>query len=318
VEEKIVKIFKENADSYVSGEELSKRLGVTRTSIWKHIENLRRLGYEIDATPHLGYRLTGVPDKFLPQEITLGLGTKIIAKFVYSFTTAESTNELAYKFAEEGKPDGTVVLAEKQTKGKGRMGRKWVSPEGGIYLSLILRPELPPNQTPKITLLAAIGVARALRSHCNIAGLIKWPNDILVGSKKICGILTELKAEQDTTQFLIIGIGVNVNIDKKDLPQGSTSVSNELGETVSKVKLAQNILRELELQYNIFKKKGFDSIRTEWRNLSAMLGKRVKVKSHKGAIEGQASDIDDNGSLVVRLDNGFLEKITAGDVILLR
>ena len=318
MEEKILKIFKQRPGSYVSGEELSKMLGVSRTSIWKHIENLRKTGYEIAAIPHLGYRLTKIPDEFLPQEISSDLGTKFIGGKIHSFKAVESTNDLAYRMAEEGAAEGTVVLTGEQTGGKGRMGRRWTSPRGGAYLSLILKPKLLPAETPKITLLAAVGVANAIRKSSGLNCLIRWPNDILICSKKICGILTEMKAEQDTTQFLIIGIGVNINTASKSLPAGATSVSQELNRDVSKVELTKQVLREIEAQYNLFNKEGFSAIKNQWRNLSAILGKRVKITSQAGVIEGQASDIDNSGALLVRLDSGFTEKVTSGDVVLLR
>ncbi len=318
MEEKIIELFKKCTNSHVSGEELSKKLGVSRTSIWKHMENLRKLGYDIEATPHLGYRLLETPDKFLPHEISWELGTKLIGKMIHSFKSTKSTNDLAYKMAEEGAAEGTCVFAEEQTKGKGRMSRLWVSEKGGIYVSIILKPKMLPSETPKITLVAAVAVANALRRSTGLDFLIKWPNDIYINGKKACGILTEMKAEQDTTQFLIIGIGVNVNQDKKHLPPHATSVSLELGKQIFKVDLAKKILKEIEKQYLLFKKQGFKPIKTEWRDLSAVLGKRVKITSLKGVIEGQAQDIDDTGALVVRLDNGFLEKIFAGDVLLAR
>jgi len=318
MEEKIINIFKEKKNSYVSGEDLSKKLGVSRTSIWKHIEHLREIGYGIEALPHLGYRLTKIPDKFIPHEISFELGTKLIGRKIHSFNTALSTNDLAYKLAEEGAPEGEVVLAEEQTKGKGRMGRSWISHKGGIYMSVIFRPKLTPVEAPKMTLIAAVSVANAIRKYCGLSCLIKWPNDILIDSKKICGILTEMKAEQDTTQFLIIGIGVNVAIDLKALPATATSIAGELHKKVSKIELVKEILREIEKQYTLFSKSGFSAAKKEWCNLSATLGKRVKIKSASGSIEGQATDIDESGALMVRLDNGFLEKVTTGDVILVR
>ena len=316
VDEKIIKIFKANTGSYVSGEDLSKKLGVSRTSIWKHIESLRKIGYEIDAVPHLGYQLTKAPDMFIPHEISTDLGTKFIGKSLHSFKSTGSTNDFAYRLAEEGAPEGTVVLAEEQAKGRGRMGRQWLSPKGGIYLSLILRPKLLPSQAPEITLVAAVSVANAIRKASGINCLIKWPNDILVGPKKISGILTEMKAEQDSTRFVIVGIGVNVNIESRKLPHNASSISHELNGCVSKVEVVKEILRETERQYNLFNKKGFKAIKVQWKNLSAVLGKHVKIRSLSGVIEGQASDIDDSGALMVRLDNGFLERVTAGDVII--
>ena len=230
MEEKILKVLKESNSGYVSGEDLSKGLNVTRASVWKHVENLRRIGYEIEAQPHLGYRLVSIPDKLLAHEIKWGLKTKILGKIIYTYEKVSSTNDRACQIAEEGGEEGTVIVAEQQSKGKGRMGRSWSSPRGGIYLSVILRPKLIPTEVSKLTLVAALSVAQTIRDTAGLRALIKWPNDILVGKKKLCGILTELKAEQDMTSFVILGIGINVNTRKSLLPENSTSISEESDE----------------------------------------------------------------------------------------
>jgi len=318
MEEKILKVLKESKSGHVSGEEFSKSLGVTRASIWKHIENLRNIGYDIEAQPHLGYRLISIPDKLLSHEIRWGLKTKIIAKSVYSYDTIGSTNNRAYQLAEEGAQEGTVVIAEQQISGKGRIGRRWSSPKGGIYMSLILRPKLMPTEISKLTLVAAVSVAQTIRSATGLECLIKWPNDILIGRHKLCGILTELKAEQDLTMFVILGIGINVNTRPSLLPKNATSISKELGEDYSKVDLAKKLLKNVESHYTLFKENKFNSIIDEWKDLSATLGKRVKITDKAHTVEGQAIDIDEGGALVVRLDSGFNERVLAGDVILVR
>ncbi len=318
MEEKILRILKDSRNGYVSGEEFSKKLGVTRASIWKHIESLRHIGYEIEAQPHLGYRLIKIPDKLLADEITWNLKTKFLGKKIYYYETIGSTNDRAYELAEEGAPEGTIVVAEEQTKGKGRMGRKWSSPKGGIYLSLILRPKLVPTEISKLTLVAAVSVAQTIRQATGLSALIKWPNDILIDKNKLCGILTELKAEQDQTSFVILGVGINVNTKSSLLPKNATSISKELGRDFSKVDLARMLLKSIEDHYILFKENKFRDIINEWRNLSAMLGSRVKIMDKARTIEGQARDIDEGGALVVRLDTGFNERILAGDVTLVR
>lgn len=318
MEEKILRILKDSRNGYVSGEEFSKKLGVTRASIWKHIESLRHIGYEIEAQPHLGYRLIKIPDKLLADEITWNLKTKFLGKKIYYYETIGSTNDRAYELAEEGAPEGTIVVAEEQTKGKGRMGRKWSSPKGGIYLSLILRPKLVPTEISKLTLVAAVSVAQTIRQATGLSALIKWPNDILIDKNKLCGILTELKAEQDQTSFVILGVGINVNTKSSLLPKNATSISKELGRDFSKVDLARMLLKSIEDHYILFKENKFRDIINEWRNLSAMLGSRVKIMDKARTIEGQAIDIDEGGALVVRLDTGFNERILAGDVTLVR
>jgi len=319
MDDKILNIFRSSNGEFISGEEISEKLKISRAAVWKHIEQLRKEGYEITGEPHVGYRLTGTPDKLTPQEISHKLGTKIIGRKVYSYETTDSTNDVAHRLAQSGSPEGTAVFSEGQSKGRGRMGREWVSPKGkGIYFSFILRPDLSPAEAPKITLMSAVAVALAIRKVTHLGALIKWPNDILINDRKACGILTEMSAEVNTVRYIILGIGINVNTAKADLPKEATSLKMETGEEVPRVELAQEILRELERQYHIFKEKGFKKIIEEWKGLSHTLGEEIKITCHGRKVEGTASDLDASGALVVRLDNGFTEHITAGDVIMVR
>ncbi len=318
MDERILAIFRERDES-VSGEELSRLLGVSRSAIWKHIEKLRDVGYDIVAHPHRGYRLLHIPDKLLPAEIMWRLNTRFIGRRIYSYERVDSTMDIAYQLAEDNAPEGVVVFSEEQSLGRGRMGRNWVSLKGkGIYLSLILRPKIPLLEAPKITLLVAVGVAQAIRKISGLATLIKWPNDILISNKKVCGILTELSAELDRVNFLILGVGINVNTTKDTLPKEATSVKEELGRSVSRIDLTKEVLRQVEKYYSLFKQKRFASIVREWKDLSAILGSRIEVICQGKKIEGQAQDIDSHGALVVRLDSGFLEHIWAGDVLKVR
>jgi len=317
--EKILEIFKTRPEGYVSGEELSTFLQVSRAAIWKHIEKLRKEGYRIDAVPHLGYKLVSMPDKLLQEELQWNLSTQIVGKKILSYSSVDSTNTIAYKLGEEGLEEGSVIVAEEQKKGKGRLGREWISPKGvGIYLSCILRPHILPVEVPKITLLAAVAVTKAIREVSGLNVVIKWPNDILLGRKKICGILTELRAEQDTVNFVVIGIGINVNTEKNDLPKEATSLKEEADKQIPRVELAKAVMQQLESHYLKFKKQGFEPIIDEWRDFSGILGARVKVISQNKGIEGQAQDIDNTGALIIRLDNGMLERVLAGDVRLVR
>jgi len=319
LDEKILKILRSNQDSYVSGEEICKTAGVSRTAIWKHMERLRTDGYEIDASPHLGYRLVTVPDSLIPSEIKWNLKTKILGKEVISYNKLGSTNDLAYELAEKNAKEGTVVFAEEQTKGKGRHGRNWVSPpKSGIYFSVILKPAIPPSEIPRITLLSAVSVAKAIRAASGLEAMIKWPNDVLVHGKKLCGILTEMKAEQDKIDFVIVGIGINVNAAIKNLPKGATSIKEELHAAISRVELARKILEILDENYLKFKKEGFDPIIDEWKALTEMLGARIKISLPNRTFEGLAHDIDADGSLLVRLDSGIVEKVSSGDVVMVR
>lgn len=319
MEEKILRLFKERPDAFLSGEQISSSLNISRTAVWKHIEKLRTLGYEFDAVPHLGYRLKKIPDKLYPQEIGFALKTRTIGNEIIYYDSIDSTNTVAYDLAKKGAQEGLIVLAEGQTKGKGRLSREWVSPkQKGIYMSIILRPEMTPFQAPKITLLAAVSTALSIREYSRIPALIKWPNDILVNQKKIGGILTEMEAEADSVNFLILGIGINVNIKISELPKGASSIFEERGAKVSRVELVKVILEKLDENYGLFRRDGFSPIKREWRNLSATLGKRVRASCMHRCIEGEAIDIDTDGALKIRLDNGFYEKVMAGDLLVLR
>ncbi len=324
LDEKILNVLRHNKDSYVSGEELCKLAGISRAAIWKHIEKLRLEGYEIEALPHLGYKLIAIPDSLIPSEIKWKLKTKVFGRSVISYRKVDSTNIVAYELAEKGMKEGTVILADEQVKGKGRHGRHWSSPsKGGIYMSCILRPSIAPNEISRITLLAAVAVAQAIRDVTSLEVTIKWPNDIMIDQKKLCGILTEMKAEQDRVDFVILGIGINVNIPTKQLPKGAISIKEELrhrGEKISlsRVELTKKVLERLEEYYNLMKIEGFEPIIEIWKGFSAMIGSRVKVCFRGKTFEALAHDIDPDGALVVRTESGVLEKISSGDVIMVR
>lgn len=318
MQQKIIEFLK-NSDGYLSGEEISKALEISRTAIWKHIEELREEGYEIAAVPHLGYKLVSSPDKLFPSEIQFNLGTKILGKKIVYYDAVASTMDIAFNLGVDKAPEGTVVIAEGQTKGRGRLGRSWASPKGkGIYLSIILRPQFAPTETAKLTLLCAVALCEAIKKATGLQPAIKWPNDILIHHKKVAGILTELSAEVDRVKFVVIGVGLNVNAKADSLPAGATSLRSELKKQVSRVEMAKEILREVEKWYLCLQDKGFPPIAARWRELSATLNKRVKVVDPSGPIEGEAVDIDKDGGLLIRSDTGVLIKRMAGDVVQVR
>ncbi len=311
--------FLRNSAGYLSGEEISRALKISRAGIWKHIHELRNEGYEIIAVPHLGYKLASVPDKLFPAEIQSNLHTKILGRKIHHFEMVSSTMDIAFDLGIKGEEEGTLILSEGQNRGRGRMSRSWVSPKGkGVYLSLILRPRLLPNEAPKLTLLAGVAVSEAIRKITGLAALIKWPNDILIEERKVGGILTELSAEIDKVKFAVLGIGINVNTKRAFLPAGASSLKEELGGMVSRTELVKQILKEIEAYYLLFGRQGFAPIAWQWKQLSSTIGKRIKVASRKNIIEGEAVDIDNDGALLIRKDSGFIARVISGDVVRVR
>lgn len=261
-------------------------------------------------------------EKLLPDKIKQRLKTKTIGKKIVTYEETGSTNDIAHILADAGEKEGSCIFAEKQTKGRGRLGRHWISPRGtGIYLSIILRPKINPHEAPRITLVAAVAIAKALKKACGKQVSIKWPNDILLNGKKVCGILTEMNAEMDAVKFIILGIGINVNTKHGDLPKHATSLGAECRKKISRIELACYIISELDKYYSIFKKGRFENIIEEWRELSSMLGKHITVAchgEHNKKMEGYAYSVDEYGSLILRLDSGFLKTINSGEVTILR
>jgi len=315
VKEKILDYLDKQND-YLSGDQISKCLGISRQGLWKHIQELKDSGYEIVAVPHLGYRLESSPDRLFPFEVNRLLHTKFVGKKIYYHDYLASTMDLAMQLGMQNAPGGTLVLAESQTKGRGRLGRNWFSPKyKGIYLSLILRPKILPLASPILTLLSAVSICEAVKNITGLDVQIKWPNDILIHHKKISGILTEMNAELDKVNFVVIGIGLNVNNEKKSLIAQASSLKEQLGQTVNRVVLLQELLRRLEENYFLLEDKGNQAIVNKWRNFNLSLGKRVKIYCQDKHIEGQAVDIDIDGSLLIRKDSGLVAKVSSGDVM---
>ncbi len=319
IDEKILGFLRKQKDVHISGEELSRVLGVSRTAIWKHIERLREEGYDISASPHLGYKLISAPDRLTEIELGWQLKTKVIGKKIISYKEINSTNEAAYSLANSGSAEGTVVIAEYQAKGRGRLGRKWISPKGkGAYFSVILRPNILPTEFSVITLFSSLAVAKTVREVTNLPAFIKWPNDILIKGQKVCGVLTELNGEMDKVNFVIAGIGININTNKELLPEGATSLSEEKGAWISRLEFARELFRNLDEYYRILKNGKIEAILKEYKKLSSVLDRRVQIDYHNSLVSGVATDVDKEGALILRLDSGFNERILAGDVKILR
>ncbi len=315
MKEKILEYLRKEQE-YLSGDQISQHLGISRQGLWKHIQELKDLGYDIVAVPHLGYRLESIPDRLFALEISHGLNTKFIAKKIHYFDYLASTMNLAMQLGMQAEPSGTLVLAESQTKGRGRLGRSWFSPKyKGIYLSLVLRPKISPSVSPILTLLSAVSICEAVKKVVGLETQIKWPNDVFIHNRKLGGILTEMNAEVDKVNFVVIGIGLNVNNDKKSLVAQATSLKEQAGEPVSRILLLQELLRRIENNYLLLEDKGSQVIIDKWRNFSLTLGKRVKVYCQNKHIEGQAVDIDKDGGLLIRKDSGLMQKVFSGDIL---
>lgn len=314
-EDKVLVFLREQKGAFVSGEEISKKLKVTRAAVWKDIQVLKKTGYEIEAQPHLGYRLLGAPDRLFADEISHGLKTRVVGKSIISYDTIGSTNDAAFRLGEEGVAEGVCVLAEHQTKGRGRLGRSWQSPKGNdLLFSVLLRPKLGPSDVQKITLVAAVAVVKAVSQFAGIEAGIKWPNDIYYKEKKLGGILTEMSADSDRVKFVVVGIGLNINSSGGELPAGSVSLRDIAGKKLSRVDFARELFARLDADYRRLSEGLFDELSKEWEDLSVTSGRRVSIKANDRTVEGQAMGIDKDGALWIRKDNGIQEKVVSGDV----
>jgi BirA family biotin operon repressor/biotin-[acetyl-CoA-carboxylase] ligase len=321
-EELVLAFLAEAGDEYVSGEAISDKLGLSRAAVWKHVESLRGHGYRIDAVPARGYRLREIPDRLTPLELLPLLSTHDLGQVLHCHAELPSTNDLAKQLAEEGAAHGEVVLAERQTAGRGRRGRAWSSPAGkNLYFSAVLRPEsLPPQRAPELTLVASVALCHAVRQAGVDAG-IKWPNDILAGGRKVCGILTEMAADPDQVQWVVLGVGVNLNAGPEDFPEElrgqATSLAMERRQPVPRALFAAAALGLLEEWLDRFDREGFAGVRDEWRVLSDTLGREVRVMLDGREVVGRAEDVDETGALLVRTER-TVERVLSGDVEHLR
>ena len=321
-EELVLNFLAEAGDEVVSGEAISDKLGLTRAAVWKHVEALRGQGYRIDAVASRGYRLVAVPDRLRALELRPLLNTHDVGQTLHCHDELGSTNDEARDLADAGAEHGEVVVTERQTGGRGRRGRSWVSPPGrNVAFSVVLRPEaLPPIRAPELTLVAAVAVCDALR-HAGVDAGIKWPNDVLVGGRKIAGILTELSAETDRVHWVVVGVGVNVNARPEDFPPElrgeATSLLIERGEAAPRALFLAACLTSLEDWYDRHAEGGLAPVLQAWRERSVTLGRQVSVRTDEGELTGTAVDLDADGALLVETAAG-VRRIHSGDVALLR
>jgi BirA family biotin operon repressor/biotin-[acetyl-CoA-carboxylase] ligase len=318
IDRKILELFLER-EGIVSGEELSTILKVSRTAVWKHIKALRLQGYNIEARHSSGYRLVSTPDILTSAALTAGLDAKVLGRKVICLPSAGSTNSEAYRLAEDGAEEGTVIVADSQLQGKGRLGRIWHSPPGvNLYTSLILKPPILPVDAFQLTFLSAVAVARAIEASIATPPFIKWPNDILLNGKKVAGLLNEMSAETERVNFVILGIGVNLNMLPDQFPEDlrypATSLAIESGRKINRLQFVRQLLESLDSLYTDYLNNGYGPIRDEWVARCGMIGCRVAVSGTSEQIEGIATGIDDSGALLVRKESGVMARVLAGDV----
>jgi BirA family biotin operon repressor/biotin-[acetyl-CoA-carboxylase] ligase len=324
IDARILMALRAASDDAVSGTELSQQLGISRAAIWAHIEDLRGLGYDIEASPHQGYRLLSSPDLLHAEDLAARLGqTAIIGRDIRVFHETTSTNDVIEKLARDGVKEGAVVFAESQTKGRGRLGRKWMSPtKKGLWFSILLRPELRPVAATQLTIAAATALRRAIAVQTGLHPEIKWPNDILLNGRKVAGILTELNAELDRIKYVILGIGVDVNLQASDFPAElrrlATSLRAESGRLIPRAELAIAILRELDQEYARLLGGTFATIADEWEAHCTTLGHEVVIRAGEREIRGNAEALGEDGALLIRTEHGHLEPIIGGDVTVKR
>jgi BirA family transcriptional regulator, biotin operon repressor / biotin---[acetyl-CoA-carboxylase] ligase len=309
-----------STDEGVSGADLAEQLGVSRAAVWARIEELRSLGYEIEASPHQGYRLVSTPDVLHADDLLARLDhPRVIGRDIRVFKETTSTNDVVEKLAMDGVPEGVVVFAESQTRGRGRLGRTWLSPRGkGLWLSILLRPRLESAAATRLTIAAATALTRAVESLTGLRAGVKWPNDLMIQGRKVAGTLLEMHAEVDRVRHVIMGIGLDVNLTPTDFPPElrglATSLRIECGRPVPRAELAVALLRELDRDYERAVGQGFEALAAEWESRCTTIGHRVTVQAGQRRIEGHAESLDADGALLLRTQHGHLERIIGGDV----
>lgn len=317
---KILCALRDADETGISLSLLAAKAEENSTVISQRIAELCRIGYDIESTPHFGYRLLSSPDVLHADDLLSRLAPgRVIGRDIQVFQETNSTNDVVEKLARDGVAEGVVVFAESQSKGRGRLGRKWISPTGeGLWFSVLLRPQLPPASATQLTIAAATAVTRAIRLETGLLPQIKWPNDILLEGRKVVGILTELSAELDRVRYVIIGIGVDVNIKEfpAELADSATSLAAAAGKNFIRAEIAAAILKELDADYARITHGEFSALAEEWERQCVTLGRRVQIHIGERTIAGRAESLDGDGALLLRTDYGHLERIVGGDVVL--
>ncbi len=320
---KVLSFFQTHVSEYLSGEDLSDVLKISRVAVWKHIKKIQSLGYKIESKQKLGYRLISETEKLLPWEITKDLKTKTVGKRVYYFEEIDSTQNFAEQIALDEKENGTIVIAEKQTAGKGRLDRKWTSPKGGIWFSLIIHPKFDVSTSTLVPIAGAVALAKAIKNTLNIDVSVKWPNDITLNGKKVAGMLVDASFQANNIDYLILGIGINFDIDAKKIEKRLSKSANFYGVNSLRKKDDSTppkiLLREFLVQFEkilIQLNKGEKAkIVKEWTKKADKIGKKISINTSDGKISGVAQGIDNDGALKLKTSKG-IKKIFVGDVVL--
>ncbi|HMK33121.1 MAG TPA: biotin--[acetyl-CoA-carboxylase] ligase [Nitrosopumilaceae archaeon] len=318
---KIITLLKSHKYEYLSGQDLSDSLKLSRAAVWKHIKKLQSLGYKIDSKPKLGYKLIKTTELLLPWEIIDGLKTNVFGKRIYYFHTIDSTQNFAIQLASKKIENGTVIISEKQAHGKGRLDRKWVSPSGGIWMSIILHPEFDISKSTLFPLISSLALAIAIEWVLKIKPELKWPNDVTVNGKKVAGTLVDASVESGKIDYLILGIGINFKINPVEIEKIIKHTPNYYGvatllkknENTSPIKLVQRFLFELERLYHISLKKEPRFLIQQWAKRSSTIGKSITITLPNGMLRGKALRVDDDGALVIS-NKGKTQRIIVGDI----
>jgi BirA family biotin operon repressor/biotin-[acetyl-CoA-carboxylase] ligase len=317
--ETILSLFSQTPDGFVSGERMSSALGVSRTAVWKHIRSLRQAGYQIEAIPSRGYRLLQSPDVLTPEAIRTDLDCRRVGSRVRCFDEIDSTNLQACRLGDEGEAEGLVVIADRQTGGKGRMGRKWESPAAvNLYASILLRPPILPFEAPRLTFLSAVAVCRAINHCTGLRPTVKWPNDVLLHGSKVAGLLNEMSSETDQVNYIVLGVGVNLNMRSEQFPPDlrypATSLAIATGQSVSRLDFTRLLLQEIDVLYHLYLVQGSAPILNAWTELCDLTGQSIQVDCNQLLITGTMVGLAEDGALLVRTATGKIENIYAGDV----
>lgn len=313
----ILKMLRESED-YVSGQQICERFGVSRTAVWKAINQLKEEGYQVEAVRNRGYHIIDSPDVITIEELKSQIDTEWAGNQVYYYDKTDSTNIRAKQLGEEGAPHGTLAVADQQSAGRGRRGRAWESPKGcSIYMSILLRPDIAPSKAPMLTLVMALSVVQGLKECIDLEFQIKWPNDIVLHGKKLVGILTEMSTEIDYINHVVIGAGINVNMKElpKELGEKATSLRIETGEVIKRSPIIAAVMRKFEKNYSMFLElQNLEKMQDEYNSLLVNIEKEVRILSGKEEYNAYALGINENGELLVRRDDGTLEAVFAGEV----